>query len=134
MTSKILLLCCISAATLNAVISQQTSPPVQIVSQESDISPDGTFRWSFETADGTKQEQSGEPKQIDKEVGVVIKGSATWNDPEGNPHSLTYIADENGYQPQSDDIPKGPEVPPAIAKSLAQNAADTEPETSTQAQ
>lgn len=38
--------------------------PVAILAQESDIQPDGSFKWSFETADGVKQEQTGQPKQV----------------------------------------------------------------------
>ncbi|XP_030759750.1 endocuticle structural glycoprotein SgAbd-3-like isoform X2 [Sitophilus oryzae] len=101
---------------------------VRIISQENDIQPDGTFRWSFETEDGTKQEQNGQPKQIEQEVAIVLQGSASWIDDEGNPHQLTYIADENGYQPQSADIPVAPEVPAAIARSLEYNSAHPEQE------
>lgn len=38
--------------------------PVPIVAQVSDIQPDGAFKWSFETGDGAKQEQTGELKQV----------------------------------------------------------------------
>ncbi|XP_066151881.1 larval cuticle protein 1-like [Euwallacea fornicatus] len=100
--------------------------PVPIVAQESDLQPDGTFKWSFETGDGVKQEQTGQPKQIEQESPVVLQGSASWTDSEGNPHQLTYVADENGYQPQSADIPQAPEIPAAIARALEYNAAHPE--------
>ncbi|XP_030759742.1 larval cuticle protein 65Ag1-like isoform X1 [Sitophilus oryzae] len=116
---------CAASLVLSAPVENE---PVPIVAQESDIQPDGTFKWSFETGDGVKQEQSGQPKQIEQEVAIVLQGSASWIDDEGNPHQLTYIADENGYQPQSADIPVAPEVPAAIARSLEYNSAHPEQE------
>ncbi|XP_050295173.1 larval cuticle protein 1-like [Anthonomus grandis grandis] len=109
-----------------AISAPAAEEPVQIVNQENDIQPDGSFKWSFETADGVKQEQSGQPKQIESETAIVIQGSASWTDKEGTPHQLTYVADENGYQPQSPDIPQAPEIPAAIAKALEYNAAHPE--------
>ncbi|KAL1513528.1 hypothetical protein ABEB36_002929 [Hypothenemus hampei] len=105
--------------------------PVAIIAQESDVQPDGTFKWSFETADGIKQEQTGETRQIADENAIVLQGSASWTDNEGNTHQLTYVADENGYQPQSADIPQAPEIPAAIARSLEYNAANPYQETET---
>ncbi|XP_076256899.1 larval cuticle protein 1-like isoform X1 [Rhynchophorus ferrugineus] len=119
------------AAVLSAPAENE---PVPIVAQESDIQPDGTFKWSFETGDGVKVEQTGQPKQIDQETAVVLQGSASWTDNEGNPHQLTYVADENGYQPQSADIPVAPEVPPAIARALEYNAAHPEQDGEPQSQ
>lgn len=33
-------------------------------------------------------------------VPVVSQGSFSWTSPEGVPVAITYVADENGYQPQ----------------------------------
>ncbi|KAF7286181.1 hypothetical protein GWI33_007141 [Rhynchophorus ferrugineus] len=101
---------------------------VPIVSQSGDVSPDGTFEWSYQSGDGTAQQQSGQLKQIGEEAGEAVQGSASWTDPEGGSHQLTYVADENGYQPQSADIPVAPEIPAAIARSLAWIAAHPQPE------
>ncbi|CAG9769056.1 unnamed protein product [Ceutorhynchus assimilis] len=106
-----------------AVICAPPGDQVPIVSQESDIQPDGSFRWSFQTGDGTRQEQQGQPKQIGQETAIVLQGAASWKDNEGKDHQLTYIADENGYQPQGSDIPQ---IPPAIARALEYNAAHPE--------
>ncbi|KAH1004877.1 larval cuticle protein 1-like [Dendroctonus ponderosae] len=123
-------------AFLGLVAVGQCAPaetePVPIVAQDSDIQPDGAFKWSFETGDGAKQEQTGVPKQIDQETPVVLQGSASWTDSEGNPHQLSYVADENGYQPQSDDIPQAPEIPAAIARALEYIAAHPQPDSEKQ--
>ncbi|KAF7286183.1 hypothetical protein GWI33_007143 [Rhynchophorus ferrugineus] len=100
---------------------------VPIVSQSGDVSPDGSFKWSYEAGDGTAQEQSGQLKQIEDSAGEAVQGAASWTDPEGGSHQLKYVADENGYQPQSADIPVAPEVPPAILKSLEWIASHPQP-------
>ncbi|KAL1513531.1 hypothetical protein ABEB36_002932 [Hypothenemus hampei] len=116
----------IISVVVSGAPQQSAKEPVPIISQESDIQPDGTFKWSFETGDGTKAEQSGQPKQIEQETPVIVQGSASWTDNEGNQHQLTYTADENGYQPQSPDIPVAPEIPAAIQRALEYNAAHPE--------
>ncbi|CAG9769053.1 unnamed protein product [Ceutorhynchus assimilis] len=116
----------VSATVLGAPQQKPQGKEVPIISQESDIQPDGSFKWSFEGGDGTKAEASGQPKQIDKETPVVIQGSASWTDDQGGQHQLTYVADENGYQPQSPDIPVAPEIPAAIQRALEYNAAHPE--------
>ncbi|XP_050300287.1 endocuticle structural glycoprotein ABD-4-like [Anthonomus grandis grandis] len=107
-------------AVCSVLGAPQQGKEVPIISQESDIQPDGSFKWSFEAGDGTKAEQSGQPKQIDKETPVVMQGSASWTDKEGGNHQLTYVADENGYQPQGPDVPP---IPPAIQRALEYIAA-----------
>ena len=89
------------AVVFCATVQQQ----VPIVSLESDISPDGSFQWSYQSGDGSQQQQAGQLKQIGENQGEVVQGNAAWTDPEGGQHQLTYVADENGYQQQSADIP-----------------------------
>ncbi|KAF7263849.1 hypothetical protein GWI33_001019 [Rhynchophorus ferrugineus] len=103
---------------LLAVVLCAADEPVAILAQEADIQPDGSFRWSYESADGTKQEQSAVPKQIGEVSVPVLKGSVSWTDADGVAHQVNYVADENGYQPESSDIPVAPEVPAAIARAL----------------
>ncbi|XP_030757649.1 uncharacterized protein LOC115883426 [Sitophilus oryzae] len=108
----------ISSKGLASLSSQNRPTYARILSQSQDTNPDGSYHYSFETENGINQQQSGEPRQIGKEVGVVVQGSASWTDSEGNGHQLNYVADENGYQPQSPDIPVPPAVPEQIARAL----------------
>lgn len=101
--------------------------PVPILKQSQDIQPDGSFQWDFESADGTKQAQEGAPKPVTNGTAEVVIGSATWVDPEGGSHSLKYVADENGYQPQGNDVPA---IPPQIARALDWIATHPQPEES----
>lgn len=52
----------------------------------------------------------------------VIRGSFSYTSPEGQPISLSYIADENGFQAQGAHLPTPPPIPEAILRSLAYNA------------
>ncbi|XP_066260176.1 endocuticle structural glycoprotein SgAbd-4-like [Euwallacea similis] len=104
------------------------SEPVPIISQSSDVHPDGSFQWKFEAGDGTKQDQQGVPKPVENGTAEVVQGAAAWSDPEGGKHELVYVADENGYQPQGSDIPVPPEIPAPIARALEWIAAHPQPE------
>ncbi|KAF7286193.1 hypothetical protein GWI33_007153 [Rhynchophorus ferrugineus] len=122
MYGKILVISGLMAFVYSAALPENKEP-VPIVAQESDIQPDGSFKWSFESGDGTKLEQSGAPKQAENGTIEALQGSVSWTDPEGGLHSLTYTADENGFQPQGSDVPVAPEVPAAIARALEYIAA-----------
>ncbi|XP_034106948.1 larval cuticle protein 65Ag1-like [Drosophila albomicans] len=88
------------------------APPtseVQVLRSESDVGPE-SFKHTLETSDGTNIEAEGELKQVGEEPSISVKGRFSYVDPEGQTHVVTYIADENGYQPISDDIPVAPAV------------------------
>ncbi|KRF97939.1 uncharacterized protein Dwil_GK26932 [Drosophila willistoni] len=101
-------------AILALAISNSMQDEAQIVKQVVDINPE-SYNWSFETSDGTSQSASGD------EHGS--KGSASWLSPEGEHVQIQYVADENGYQPQSALLPVAPPVPEAIQRALAYIAA-----------
>lgn len=86
------------------------------------------IRIRFETADGVKREEEGAQKQIGEESGATSRGSWSYSSPEGQNIALTFVADENGFQPQGDHLPVAPEPSPAIKRALAiiarTNAAD----------
>lgn len=93
---------------------------VPIVSQESSVDPDGKFHWSYESGDGTKQVQDGELKVLDKDVTAeVIHGSYAYKADDGQVYEITYVADENGYQPQGAHLPVAPPIPETIQRALA---------------
>ncbi|KAF7276833.1 hypothetical protein GWI33_009736 [Rhynchophorus ferrugineus] len=125
MFAKIAVFSGLLAVVLSAAVPAQE--PVPIVSQSADIQPEGSFQWSYESGDGTKQEQSAVVRQVGEESVPAVQGSASWVDAEGVAHELRYVADENGYQPQSSDLPVAPEVPAQIARALQWIAAHPAP-------
>lgn len=101
---------------------------VKILRQEQQVNSDG-YRYAFETDDGTKAEQEGELKVIDKDLSIgIARGNYAYTGDDGNSYSVSFVADENGYQPQGDHLPVAPEIPPLIRKALEYAAAHPEPE------
>ncbi|XP_017864524.1 PREDICTED: larval cuticle protein 2-like [Drosophila arizonae] len=86
-----------------------------VLSRTDDVRPDG-FDTSLETSNSISGAASGDAYGN-------IHGSFSWVSPEGVPVSLTYVADENGYQPQGDALPTPPPVPIEIKRALAYIAA-----------
>ncbi|XP_063587535.1 cuticle protein AMP1A-like [Penaeus indicus] len=73
---------------------------------------DGTFNFDFEAANGIRVSQAGSP---DGDEDAVIKaGEYSYTAPDGTPVVVKYVADENGFQPQSDLLPVAPEFPHPI--------------------
>ncbi|XP_013186231.2 uncharacterized protein LOC106131620 [Amyelois transitella] len=92
-----------------------------IVKQGSEINPDGSYNYFYETDNGIAAQEQGTPRNFGGNPPVipdVAQGSFSWTSPEGQPIAISYIADENGYQPQGDAIPTPPPVPAQIARAL----------------
>ncbi|KAI9583796.1 endocuticle structural glycoprotein SgAbd-4 [Glossina fuscipes] len=111
----------IIACTASMVLARPQEP-IAIVSQESNQEPDGSYRYSYETANGIKGEETGTLKKAtsaDTSDVIVASGSFSYTSPEGEQISLNYAADdENGFQPQGAHLPTPPPIPPAIQKAL----------------
>ncbi|CAH1983140.1 unnamed protein product [Acanthoscelides obtectus] len=101
----------------------QGSPQeIKIISQTNEIGADGGYKWSYETENGIKADETGTIKKTsdaeNPEV-IVAQGSYSYTDKEGNQISLTYVADdEGGFQPQGAHLPTPPPIPPNIQKAL----------------
>ncbi|VEN55075.1 unnamed protein product [Callosobruchus maculatus] len=103
------------------------STPIPIVSQTEEINPDGSFKFSYETANGIKVEESGylkdNPESSTDRI-QVIEGIVSYTDNDGQMINLRYIADENGYQPQGDHLPTSP---PALQGQPQQQGESAQP-------
>ncbi|XP_043269765.1 endocuticle structural glycoprotein SgAbd-8-like [Venturia canescens] len=102
--------------------------PVAILRQSQDISPEGSYNYAYETENGINVQESGQPGPVNEEgqPAVVAQGSFQYTAPDGTPISVSYVADENGFQPQGAHLPVAPPVPEAILRSLEYNAAHPE--------
>lgn len=67
----------------------------QILRSDSESNPD-SFRYSYETSNGIQAQEAGQLRQIGRDAAVVTQGSYSYISPEGEPVSVSYIADENG--------------------------------------
>merc|ERR1712212_1375779 len=73
---------------------------------------DGRYNVDVETDNGISFSQSGSPEG---DEGAIIKaGSYSYTAPDGTFVEVKYVANENGYQPQSDLLPVAPEFPHPI--------------------
>ncbi|XP_072750779.1 endocuticle structural glycoprotein SgAbd-3-like [Anoplolepis gracilipes] len=76
-----------SASVTTTINPQPTSKPL--------------YNYSYNTDTGIKVEESGHLNYIntDKEA-LEVRGSYSYTDAEGNIFNVSYIANENGFQPQ----------------------------------
>ncbi|KAH8401372.1 hypothetical protein KR009_004953 [Drosophila setifemur] len=84
---------------------------VEVKELVNDVNPDG-FQSRLVLDDGTAASANGD-------VHGNIDGVFEWISPEGVHVRVSYKADENGYQPQSDLLPTPPPIPAAILKAIA---------------
>lgn len=62
---------------------------------------------SFETSDGTSRNEAGELMYIGtNDEAISVHGVVSWIAPNGEKFTLRYVADENGFQPEGDHLPK----------------------------
>ncbi|XP_015114980.1 endocuticle structural glycoprotein SgAbd-1 [Diachasma alloeum] len=97
-----------------------------ITSQQLEVSFDGNYINNFETSNGISHQESGAPKEIEGETAVVSQGAESYVAPDGQQISLTWKADENGFQAQGAHLPTTPPIPPEIQRALEYNAAHPE--------
>ncbi|XP_045135727.1 cuticle protein AMP1A-like [Portunus trituberculatus] len=109
---KIILLVALAAAAAAApqdYASREVIPILKDVRVQED---DGRYSVDVETGNGIIHSQSGSPTGAD---GTVIKaGEYSYTAPDGTPVVVKFVADENGYQPQSDLLPVAPAFPHPI--------------------
>ncbi|XP_029034284.2 endocuticle structural glycoprotein SgAbd-2-like [Osmia bicornis bicornis] len=106
----------------------ENTTPVAIVAYTADgPNPDGSYIFSYESANGIKVAEQGQPKQLNETNSVVIvEGSYSYPAADGTPVSLSYVADENGFQPKGEHLPTPPPIPAGILKALEYIAAHPE--------
>ncbi|KAH8366117.1 hypothetical protein KR093_009205, partial [Drosophila rubida] len=89
-------------AVINAAPVDQDA---QILRYESDnIGVDG-YKFVVDTSDGTSKQETGELKELSDGPAVVVRGQYTYTAPDGQQYTVSYIADENGFQPQGAHLP-----------------------------
>ncbi|KAI9566002.1 hypothetical protein GHT06_009800 [Daphnia sinensis] len=95
-----------------------TTTQIPILKQELS-NENGTFVNNFATGHGIVVNESGNQKQIGLESGTVSSGSFSFVNPEGATITVTWIANENGFQATGDHLPTPPPTPDHVAKMLA---------------
>ncbi|XP_076675614.1 cuticular protein 21 [Andrena cerasifolii] len=102
------------------------STPVPIVAYTADgPNPDGSYVFSYETGNGIKAEEHGQLKKLNETSAVIaVQGSYSYSVAEGSsPVALSYVADENGFQPKGEHLPTPHPIPAGILRALEYIAA-----------
>lgn len=76
-----------------------------------------SYLYSYETSNGISAEESGVATN-----GVKAQGGFSYTGDDGQAYSLTYTADENGFQPQGEHLPTPHPIPEEILRSIEENA------------
>ncbi|XP_019870246.1 endocuticle structural glycoprotein SgAbd-2-like [Aethina tumida] len=104
-------------ALVAAAYAGQADREAPIISQESDISPDGSYRSSYQTGNGIAAQEQGALKNAGRpEEAEEVQGSFQYTADDGSQIALQYVADENGFQPQGAHLPVAPAPPPIPAQ------------------
>ncbi|CAD7004124.1 unnamed protein product [Ceratitis capitata] len=86
-------------------------PEVEIIRSESDVQPDH-YSFDLETSDGTSRHEEGVVKDAGTDhASISVQGSYSYKDEtDGKQYSVSYIADENGFQPTGEHLPPLPSI------------------------
>ncbi|XP_060535910.1 endocuticle structural glycoprotein SgAbd-2-like [Cylas formicarius] len=93
---------------------------IPVLKFDADNNGEGSYRYAYETGNDISAQEEGDARGD----GTKAHGSYSYVAPGGEKVSITYTADENGFQAQGSHIPTPPPLPEAIARALQQNAAD----------
>ncbi|XP_075161706.1 larval cuticle protein 65Ag1-like [Haematobia irritans] len=97
-------------AALFAVALAAPRPDAEIVRSESEVGPE-SYNYAYETSDGTKGQEQGQLKNAGSEnEAISVTGEYSFVGDDGQTYTVTYIADENGFQPQGAHLPVAPEA------------------------
>ncbi|XP_055299600.1 cuticle protein CP14.6-like [Sitodiplosis mosellana] len=89
----------------------------QVLRNDAVVNPE-SFNYAYETSNGITAKEQGQLKQIGSEAGITAQGDYAYTSPEGEKVQLSYIADENGFQPTGSHLPVAPAIPAQIARAL----------------
>ncbi|XP_045621228.1 cuticle protein AMP1A [Procambarus clarkii] len=107
---KLTLLICLVAVAAAAPDKDATT----VLDERSD-SGDGNFRYNFQTSNGISAQKTGTPGS---EGQSNYEGSFRFTLEDGTVAEVRYIADENGYRPESDLLPTPHPLPAHVHELL----------------
>merc|ERR1712106_1161856 len=88
---------------------------IAILRDDRDHSDDGTYSFDMETENGISRSEKGYLIDVGSSEEVIAQaGSYSFTFPNGESFEMTFVADQNGFQPQSDHLPVAPAFPHPI--------------------
>ncbi|XP_063855122.1 cuticle protein AMP1A-like [Scylla paramamosain] len=107
---KLIVLAALAAVAV-AAPGRYHSKEVPILKHDFIMEEDGRYHLEFETGNNIAVSQSGSPTD---EGAIAKAGHFSYTAPDGTPVSLKFVANEHGFQPESDLLPVAPEFPHPI--------------------
>lgn len=102
----IALLACLLAVAQAAPAAVNDAETTILKYENDNIGIDG-YNFAYETSDGVSRSESAVLKNAGTEnASISVRGTITWTGADGVVYTLNYIADENGFQPEGDHLPK----------------------------
>ncbi|XP_045135724.1 cuticle protein AM/CP1114-like [Portunus trituberculatus] len=99
----------LAAPTYDSSSSEKEAPILKYDRIQED---DGRYNYEFETGNGISHSQSGSPGD---DTGAINKaGHYSYTAPDGTVVEMKFVANENGFQPESPLLPVAPEFPHPI--------------------
>lgn len=86
--------------------------PADVTLLKSDFTHDATnYAFDFEQSDGHVRKETGVVKNVGSETEhIAVTGSFSFVAADGQTYTITYVADENGFQPTGAHLPVAPTV------------------------
>ncbi|XP_059473485.1 pupal cuticle protein Edg-78E-like, partial [Neocloeon triangulifer] len=105
-TCKVLVLLACAVCALAAPLDVPVVIPVVQRTEVRDLQ--GQFTLDYLSGDGTKVEEKGHlvPNSDGTDNVLVYEGTVSYVSPEGIPITLSYTADETGFHPVGDHLPR----------------------------
>nr|QES69417.1 CPR9 [Ostrinia furnacalis] len=87
-------------------VSQDPKDAVVVRYDNDNIGVEG-YNYAVETSDGKSAQEQGQLKNVGTEnEAIEVRGQYSYTGPDGVVYSVTYVANELGFQPQGAHIPQ----------------------------
>ena len=92
--------------------TRQTPAEVYVINETpSDNIGLDSYKFGYQLSDGSAREESAQVETRGAEDATLrVSGSFSFVGPDGQTYTVTYIADENGFQPQGAHLPVSPQA------------------------
>ncbi|XP_061397237.1 pupal cuticle protein Edg-78E-like [Musca vetustissima] len=111
MKSLICLLIIVCSVCSIIAVSEDGDAHTEIIRFVNELNHGGTYKYHYETSNGITAEEEGEG-------GHYAKGGFAYYSDNEELYQLSYKADELGFHPSAEHLPKPHPIPEAILKSI----------------
>ncbi|XP_066253468.1 cuticle protein CP14.6-like [Euwallacea similis] len=79
-----------------------------ILKNDADVAPDA-YSYAYETSNGISADEQGHLNNAGSEAeSLAVRGAFKYTGPDGVVYQVSYVADENGFQPSAAHLPVAP--------------------------